>query len=352
MTRATSFSGGRSVSRTDESPENGRGLDVRALPHGPQDPVTATPPRRPGSVRRTTSIDQRRGEHGAPMEVEARGRDLVTRRDGTAVVRDAGGFVATVDPMGTLLAIESDPPEPRLAALVGAHVSRGFRARVDEAVPEHREAGTVLHQLLDDMPMASLISSYGSSREQTDFRLPPEAGERLTDLCAGWAAGATMLDVMGRTGVFPIPVGPPAPDLSSPDDPLAWHEQPPMERRSVRRRRRLDLLPGDPLEVDVHFRDSHLGADEPEDVLHEYLLTATVDPATSTVLTSQATARVLPWPECPGAVASAGRIAGQPLAALRALVASDFTGTSTCTHLNDVLRSLAGVAALIAATQA
>lgn len=348
MTRATSFSGGTSVSRTEESPENGQGLDVGSLPHGPHDPVTATPPRPPGSVRRTTSIDQRRGERGAPMEVEARGRDLVTRLDGTAVVRDAVTFTATVDPMGTLLAIESDPPEPRLATLVGAHVSRGFRARLDEVLPDHRDAATVLHQLLDDMPMAALISSYGSSREQTDFRLPPEAGERLTDLCAGWAAGATMLDVLGRTGVFPIPVGPPAPDLVS-DDSLAWHELPVMVPRSVRRRRRLDVLPGAPLVADVHFRDSHLGADEPEDVLHEYLLTAAIDPAAGIVLRAAATARVLPWPECPGATASAGHIVGQPLTALRALVAADFTGTSTCTHLNDVLRSLAGLTTLLQA---
>jgi hypothetical protein len=251
-----------------------------------------------------------------------------------------------VDVSGTLLAIEGDPPEPGLAALVGGHVSRGFRARVDAAVPHHRDAGSVLHQLLDDVPMAALISGYGSSREQPEFTLPPEAGERLTDLCAGWAAGATMLGALSRTGLFPIPIGPPAPDLATPDDPLAWHDLPPMERRSVRRRRRLDLLEGDPLALDVHFRDSHLGADDPEDVLHEYVLAAAVRPGDLVVLASAATARVLPWPECPGALDSAGRVVGQPVDGLRALVASEFTGTSTCTHLNDVLRSLAGVTAL------
>jgi hypothetical protein len=206
----------------------------------------------------------------------------------------------------------------------------------------------VLLQLLDDFPMAALISMYGSSREQPAFALPPEAGARLTDLCAGWAGGATMLDALARTGIFPIPIGPPAPDLQPSDDPLAWHDLPPLAPRSVRRRRRLDLSPGDPLELDVHFRDSHLGADGVEDVLHEYTLTATLDP-TLTVLAAAASARVLPWPECPGAVDSAGRVVGQPVSALRSLVASDFTGTSTCTHLNDVLRSLVGATALAAA---
>ena len=96
----------------------------------------------------------------------------------------------------------------------------------------------------------------------------------------------------------------------------------------------------------MHFRDSHLGADDPEDVLHEYVLAASVRAGDLVVLASSATARVLPWPECPAALDSAGRVVGQAVDDLRALVASDFTGTSTCTHLNDVLRSLAGVTAL------
>jgi hypothetical protein len=326
-----------------------RRLDVRSLPHGPHEPVTTTPVRALGSARRTTSIDQRRGEPGAPMAVEARGRDLVTGIDGSTQVADQVTVVATVDAAGTLSAIEADPPEPGLARLVGGHVSRRFRARLDEAIPEHAAAATVLHQLLDDLPMAALISGYGSSREQPDFELPPGAGERLTDLCAGWAAGGTMLDALERTGVFPIPVGPPASVLAANGDLLAWHELPPMVPRSVRRRRRIDVRAGEPLTVDVHFRDSHLGAADPEEVLHEYLLTAAVDPATLEVREVDAAPRVLPWPECPQAIASAGRITGRPVTALRSLVAADFTGTSTCTHLNDVLRSLAGVAALAAA---
>ena len=274
------------------------------------------------------------------------GRDLLTRTDGTAEVIDALMLSATVDAMGTLSAIDTNPPVPELSELVGGHMSKGMRGRIDELLPAHRNGGTLLLQLLDDFPMAALISRYGSSREQPAFALPPEAAARLTDLCAGWAGGATMLDALDRTGIFPIPIGPPAPDLLAPDDPLAWHELPPMALRSVRRGRRLDLIPGEPLALDVHFRDSHLGADGLEDVLHEYTLDATLDPAMLTVLSAAATARVLPWPECPSAVGSVDRIIGQSVTALRRTVAAEFTGTSTCTHLNDVLRSLSGVTAL------
>ena len=316
---------------------------------GPRNPLPAPPPRVPGSVRRTTSVDQRRGGFGDPQSVLARGRDLRTNEDGTTDVVDRAELRLELDGTGAVTSIEVDPPEPRLDALVGDHASRGLRQRVDALLPDHRAGGTVLHQLLDDLPMATLISSYGSSREIPDFKLPPDRAEKMTDLCSGWRAGSLMLQTLEDTGIFPIPVGPPAPPLVDPDDPLGWHELPPMAPRSIRRCRRLDLVAGDPYALHVHFRDSHLGEDvdaDPEDVLHEYVVDATVDRGTLVVLSSEATMRVLPWPECPGAVASAGRIVGERVAVLRPKVALRFTGTSTCTHLNDVLRSIAGVTAL------
>jgi Protein of unknown function (DUF2889) len=321
-----------------------RSILVASLPHGPRDPVTADPPRLPGSVRRTTNIDQRRGD---ALGLVACGRDLRTAADGTTTVLDQVRLRAGLDPGGAITAIESDPPEPALANLVGANNQRGFRARVDEVLPDHRDAATVLHQLLDDVPMAALINGYGWTRELgDDFDLPTESSDRLRDRCAGWINDGVMLGALDETGIFPIPLGPDAPDLDDADDPLAWHDMEPLVPRSVRRRRRLDLIDGDPLTVDVHFRDSHLAVDAPEDILHEYTLQATIDPATLVVLSCEAQARTLPWPECPNALASASRISGEPVADLRVKVHRDFRGITTCTHLNDVLRSLAGVSAL------
>jgi hypothetical protein len=298
----------------------------------------------PGSVRRSTNIDQHRGDR---FEVFAHGRDLRTGADGTATVLDEVRLHLELDGDGTITAIESDPPEPALGQLVGENNQRGFRAAMDDAVPHHRDAATVLHQLLDDVPMAGLINGYGWSRELgDDFDLPAGSADRLRDRCAGWIRDGVMLGAMDETGVFPIPLGPDAPALDHPDDPLAWHAMEPMAPKSVRRRRRLDVIDGDPLRVDVHFRDSHQAVDAPEDVLHEYTLLATVDRAALVVLECEAQARTLPWPECPNALASATRIAGEPVTGLRAKVHADFRGTSTCTHLNDVLRSLAGVTAL------
>ena len=318
------------------------------LPEGPRDPLPETPPRPAGSVRRTTSIDQHRGEPNEPQHVVATGRDLRTAADGSTEVLDEAGFRATVDPDGTVAALAAEPPVPELGGLVGGPVRSRLRGRMDALVPDHLRRATVLHQLLDDLPMAALISSYGSSREQPDFRMPLDRAEAMADLCAGWVDGGTMLGGLRSSGIFPIPVGPPAPDLLRADDPLAWHDLPELPPRSIRRRRRIDVWRGDDglLQVDAHFRDSHLGVDEDEDVLHEYTVRASADPATLTFTAAEAQARVLPWPECPGALASAGRLAGQKAGSLRMAVSVRFTGTSTCTHLNDTLRSLAALTAL------
>ena len=60
-------------------------------------------------------------------------------------------------------------------------------------------------------------------------------------------------------------------------------------------------------------------------------------------------AHALPWTECPQALGSAARLVGAPASDLRAVVRRDFVGTSTCTHLNDTLRSLADLPALATA---
>ena len=81
--------------------------------------------------------------------------------------------------------------------------------------------------------------------------------------------------------------------------------------------------------------------------MHEYGVRATVDAVARTVRAIEAAADVLPWAECPAAVGSAARVAGHALAELRPWVRKTFTGTSTCTHLNDTLRGLADVDVLI-----
>jgi Protein of unknown function (DUF2889) len=53
--------------------------------------------------------------------------------------------------------------------------------------------------------------------------------------------------------------------------------------------------------------------------------------------------RVLPYRECPNAAPNATRMIGQRLADFRQSVITTLPNTLGCTHLNDVLRSLAEV---------
>ena len=171
------------------------------------------------------------------------------------------------------------------------------------------------------------------------------------DLCAGWAHEATLMVTVRSSGEIPVSTGPSAPILERDDDPLAWHAMPPLPPHAMRRRRRLDVLgpsePGEPDRFDAHFRDSHMDQDGTEWVVHEYSVAGGFDIVGGRVLDIGAVAHVLPWMECPGAVASAERLSGMSIAELRTRVRREFTGTSTCTHLNDTLRSLGDLEALV-----
>src|SRR5205085_1512577 len=95
-------------------------------------------------------------------------------------------------------------------------------------------------------------------------------------------------------------------------------------------------------------RDSHFDDDGMESVVHEYSLHATIDARTLEIIAAEATPRVLPYVECPTAAASAPRLVGRRLDQIRDLVRKEFVGTSTCTHLNDLLRSLEDVRGMLA----
>ena len=155
-----------------------------------------------------------------------------------------------------------------------------------------------------------------------------------------------MMQAVRRDGRTPRISGPPAPVLDARDDPAAWHELPPLPPLATRRRRRLDLSGGrGSLTCHAMFRDSYMHDNGQETIVHEYELQAALDP--DLVITDAlATPHVLPWQECPAAASSAARIVGQRAGDLRGYVRESLVGTSTCTHLNDLLRSLDDVVAL------
>jgi hypothetical protein len=294
-------------------------------PLGPGEPASSTPARRPLSVRRTTSHDSFRPDGlMGPVEVVARGRDLRTGANGEASVLGTARLDLSVEylPNRTVTRITADPPHPGIGKLVGVPASAGFRQAVDQAMPGERVSRSVRFQLLDDLPTALLVSGYALQAGGAKIR---RKGPMLQhpDMCAGWVSGGTMLSGMSEEGRPPPHRGPVAPVLETGDDLLGWHQMDVLPVHGMRRRRRLDVWLEDGVgQVECFFRDSHVDVDGVETIVHEYT---------------------------PNAVASAGRLGGAPVEGLRRWVRDTFVGLTTCTHLNDTLRSLEDIGALLAA---
>jgi hypothetical protein len=141
---------------------------------------------------------------------------------------------------------------------------------------------------------------------------------------------------------------PPAPTLEPDDDPLAWHRVDQLVPYGSRRRRRVDVIAGTPIRIDGMFRDTSADGNGVEGVLHEYTVTAAVDPGTWRVVESAAVPRSLPYRECPQAAQSAGQLVDWDVRDLRRLVSREMRGPTTCTHLNELYRTFADVASLAA----
>jgi hypothetical protein len=278
------------------------------------------------------------------------GRDLLTRSGDESEVLDDSRLDAHVDfSAGTIKRISAEPTHPRLADLNGARAFGGFRSLVHEAMPSERDSCSVRYQLLDDLPIALMLSARALRSAGLGMTKMGVRQESPIDICAGWVAGGTA-DAGTTEHGPPLDLGPVASQITRDDDALAWHVFEPLPPHSTRRHRRIDVWrDGDTAEVDCFFRDSFTPADGVETVVHEYRLHGTVDPQTSRFITCEAEAGQLPYPECPNALASAKRLAGAEVTGLRREVRRTFVGTSTCTHLNDTMRSLEDVAALIRA---
>jgi Protein of unknown function (DUF2889) len=297
------------------------------------------------------------------LVVDARGRDLRTGHDDAdrADVIEEVALTLRLEPAAhTLVDVRADGADsqaadaPDLRPLVGARVGSGFRRLLDEALPAERDRGSILYLLLDDLVGAVLVSGYALLHADAQ---PPQAGlvdatvARLGDQCAGWALAGGFIANLRDTGRLATPHGPPAPALASlDDDAQAWHAMAPLPPDATRRRRRLDVLaPGlDGLQViDVHFRDSHVDGDGSETVVHEYAAGGSVDARRHLIVDLWAEALVLPWAECPAAVASAEQLRDTTFDDLRLRVRRELVGTASCTHLNDTLRALADLGALL-----
>src|SRR6516165_9941420 len=121
--------------------------------------VLSAPPRRPGSVRRTTTMDFTWPDGLAGDTVlDARGRDLLTAGDGTVAVLAEASLAMVTDPRRVIKEIRSAPGLPGLPGLAGESAMSGFRRRLAATGVAATVGGTPIYQLLDDIPGATLVS--------------------------------------------------------------------------------------------------------------------------------------------------------------------------------------------------
>ena len=216
-------------------------------------------------------------------------------------------------------------------------MSAGFHAEIAQA--------GLLNLLLDDWVGAALVSGYSTQHVAITMgieeKLPAGTADHMAGICAGFAEDASLVPYARRNGTIPSVRGP----VATPLDADGIHDVEPLRPHGMRRFRRLDLSPEG--QFDAHFRDSHVDGDGVEKIVHEYTVEGSIDASARTIASVTATVRVLPWQECPGAIASATCIEGMALAEMRDRVRGEFVGTSTCTHLNDTLRAIADLDALL-----
>jgi hypothetical protein len=293
------------------------------------------------------------------MHMLGRARDLETAADGGPRVLAYDTMDASIGPDRTIAAIECHPGRSAIGDLVGARGGGGLRGAVDAALPEDRRHRTPLALLLDDVAGASLVGGFAWSRHRAEWMRvdaqkgenprPPVARRTMVGICAGFRPGAATLLPDGTPKGGGHNVAPVLP-LADPDDPIGWHSLAALPAVAMRRARRMDVWRQDDLYlIDAHFRDSCSDPEEAEVAVHEYSIEATIDAATRVVTHVAATPRVLPFAECPAAAPNVGRLVGRPLDDLRLSVLELLKGVDCCTHLNDALRALADVAALLGA---
>jgi hypothetical protein len=312
---------------------------------GPQQPVQTPATLITGSLRRTSTIDTHPAGTG-DSDVDLRARDVVAGSDGVDVLDEMR--VRAHLSQRVIDEIRSTPHDARVGQLVGSMVGPGFRSTVNRALPGEAQRASLLHLLLDDWVGAALVSGYSVQHSAITLgieeKLPAGTADRMAGICAGFAPEASLVGYARRNGTIPSVHGPQAPPL------YGLHTVEPLRAHGMRRFRRLDLLPGQPdcaVGFSAHFRDSHVDGDGVETIVHEYTVDGSVDTSTRTITSVTAHVRVLPWQECPGAIASADRVRGMTLPEMRDRVRGEFVGTTTCTHLNDTLRCIADLDALL-----
>lgn len=319
------------------------------------------PLRRPGSVRRTTSIDIDWPDGASSsMRFDGRSRDVLTGADGAPATLAQGWVEAQASETREFGQVRSSERPAGITELAGSRAGGKLRSLLRAAFPDPADQLTGHFLLLDDLAGASLVSSWGWlawTREFEAFTARAKAkgiggkDGNMRGVCIGLRSDSQSLDADGyplieQQGSTLVP------DLANPADPDGWHRPPAQpgakpDGPGTRRARWIDVWrEGATLHAAGGFQDSAVERDGSRLAIHEYRFEAQVDEPSGAIRAIRAIPHVLPHRECPAAVHGVTRLVGRPLADLRTDVPQLFAREAGCTHLNDVLRALVCLPAL------
>ena len=275
---------------------------------------------------------------------EGRARDLMTiDAEQTRLINEVG-FSATASSQRLIETLSSTPPCAGLMALHGLRVGSSFRDSLRRALAPEIANAYPLYQLLDDLAIATLISGWarvhgGGTTSQPDGVVKismAEHRQKMEGICFGYQSGSSSLQgTEFRTHSALVP------EFLNPADALGFHALPLQSNLFMRRTRRMDIWKTDVLNIDAAFQDSGYSPTLGLKGIHEYRIHVTADLHALRLLSINAEPGVLPYAECPGAVANIGSLIGLVLTDFREAVHAQLPKAQGCTHLNDALRALA-----------
>lgn len=322
-------------------------------PAPPRKSAGPAPARVSGSIRRTSSIGVTwLDDWTGPMRFNGRARDILSTRSGSepeALAEDS--FEATIRPDNTIEVLTASPSRRGIEQLIGARVGPGFRRLLKKRLSEIEGGSAPLALLLDDLAGVPLVASVAWAEEEPDWvarmfgDIPLEKLLKAREnVCFAHATGSSAQDPERTNTDYGEAIAAP---LERTDDPQGWHTMETQELPGFRRVRRMDITIDEFVVVEAEFQDSVVRKDGRRGAIHEYGLEMVAERDTLAIVAVTADPRVLPYPECPAARANLGRLEGVVLGDLRQAVPDRLAGPAGCTHLNDAMRAIADVPALL-----
>lgn len=339
------------------------GLALTATPTHPEGRTIGPPPaRRTMSLRRTSSQQSHFPEGVVDRyEMLCRARDLFTGAapaDTLSVGED--WITAQMRTDTSAISIAASRRDDVLAACKGLRVGGPLRKAVAEAMPEEIEGGTRLFRMIDDMAGGAFLScaswqTWLEGGMDAFARVtggPSVMDIRMEGMCMTYSPGSPALLEDGRQNeaLAHRPTGLIAVDRAG--DPLAWHDLVWFDNAPNQSRLRyMDVWrEAGKVEVMWGFQDSAaFPHTDLRRLFHEYRGRATVDPDSFLLEHVEMEFGALPYSICQAAAVTPRKLVGRSVREFRTAVIEVLKGTSGCTHLNDSLRTLHDVPAMVEA---